>query len=142
MKINLQAPIIPGESIGSIKVKTNINQVENFNSFEQERVINKYFPDLDLIIYKTDSVSFWVKKGFITQIMAHGNYEGKLFDLIGIGSTINDIEKLIDPVDEDNEDNLIIEGIKGLCFEVRLPPDNDLNSTPIAEIFVFPEELS
>jgi hypothetical protein len=141
LKINIKAPIIPGESIGEIKLGININQIENFNSFKQERVINEYFPDLDLIIYKTDLVNFYVEKGIITQIMAHGNYLGKLNNLIGIGSTMNDIEKLIGPVDEDNEDNLIIEGIKGLCFDFESGPIYS-NSTPIAKIYVFPKEFS
>jgi hypothetical protein len=141
MRINIKSPIISGKSIGGIELGTKINNIEEFENFEKESIINEWFPNpRDFIIYKSESINFWTNKGFIDQIMAYEKYEGKLFEVIGIGSTIRDIEKYISSVYEDYEDNLAIEGIKGLCFEVQ-SPTQDINNTPISEIFVFSEEL-
>lgn len=38
---------------------------------------------------------------------------------VGIGSSIADVERLIGEVEEDTEDNLIVVGYPGWCFETE-----------------------
>ncbi len=65
------------------------------------------------------SVSVWVRQGTVCQICVHQGYSGTLPEGIHIGSTIADVERLIGRVEEDSEDNLIVAGYPGWCFETE-----------------------
>ena len=86
-------------------------------------------------------VDLWVKEGMVHQIMVHDGYRVKLSGIIGLGSTIGDIERYLGVWEEDEEDNLVIRDFPGMCFEIEgyFPnlKDPTFRFAPIKEIFVF-----
>ncbi len=74
----------------------------------------------------------------VTQIMVHGHYRGRLMGHISIGSSVTDIETLVGPCDEDEEDNLVIQGLPGLAIEIASTyADPAWKDAPITELYVF-----
>ncbi|HEX3271593.1 MAG TPA: hypothetical protein VHR15_13170 [Ktedonobacterales bacterium] len=119
--LDLSAPIIPGVSAAGFY----IGQFVEPNGpmavmFVSEPIHNPYVRSSDGVHYRYRSnlVDLWVTNSVIRQIGVHGMYRGKLLDQITLGMTIEDIERLIGPCIEDDEDNLAIAGVAGLCFEV------------------------
>lgn len=126
MSINIHEPIIPGKSIGGILLGETIEIVlERLNlPFKQTSSWHFIFAD----------VSLWVNEtGEIFQISAHHNYKGKILEKISLGNTPEDVERLIGKIMLNDEDNLVIDGIDGLCFEI----DVNQNPSTINEIFIF-----
>lgn len=136
---NLDAPIMPGKSAAGISIDDSIEdillQAQPFTitDLSQEKR------------YQFGSVSLWVNdKGKIKQIGLYPGYRGKIADLIGIGSTISEVIGSLGIVVEDEEDNLVVEGLPGWCFDSsqwRLlrsgVPDT---SATITEMFIFHED--
>ncbi|HZU69151.1 MAG TPA: hypothetical protein VFA09_17880 [Ktedonobacteraceae bacterium] len=60
----------------------------------------------------------WTRE-LLLPFMVHDGYRGKLMDTIGLGSTVADVERQIGPVEEDEEDNLVIRDLPGLCFAIE-----------------------
>ncbi len=120
--IDITAPIIPGQSAAGIRVGTAIDEVVQRLEldFTVEQIINPYVTlDPPAYRYRSAMVDLWVREGMIDQVMLHDGYRGKLMGKIGLGSTIADIEEMVGLWEEDEEDNLIIRGVPGLCFEVE-----------------------
>ncbi len=92
-----------------------------------------------LLNYK--QFSFWIKQenDKIYQIGVKGEYAGKLFGKIGIGSTLSDVQKYFG--DWKEELNIyIIANCEGVCFEIS---DNDTeeeleqDKMPISAIYIY-----
>ena len=149
MMLDLNAPIVPGASAAGF----HIGQFMEPNGpmaamFVSEPILNPYVPSSDGVHYRyrSDSVDLWVMNNVITQIGVHGAYHGKLLDHITLGMTIDDIERRIGPCMQDNQDNLAIAGIGGLCFDVVWRPNHpakeldlrvpELRFTPITWFFI------
>ena len=90
---------------------------ENIGAFESEDVENPLGSDT-LIRYRSAIVDLWVENGVIVQIMVHGRFHGLIQGRIGLGSTLAEIEDNFGSCEEDEEDNLVINGLPGLCFEI------------------------
>jgi hypothetical protein len=88
-------------------------------------------------------VSIWVEEGRVKQVGVRSGYGGKLDQVIAIGSSLADVERTVGAVHEDEEDNLVVSGRPGFCFETatwrghRLEDNRDAR---ITAIFVFGEE--
>jgi hypothetical protein len=141
--MNIEAPIIPGESAAGIRLGSLIEEVlnEHKNSFDSGEIVKPTFPIRVTTRYRSAMVDLGVIKGKVEQIMVHDGYRGKLMGTIGLGSTIADIERYIGPVEEDEEDNLVIRNIPGLVFEIEgyfpdLQKDPAYRFAPIKEISV------
>jgi len=141
--MNIEAPIIPGESAAGIRLGSLIEEVlnEHTNSFDSGEIVKPTFPIRVTTRYRSAMVDLGVIKGKVEQIMVHDGYRGKLMGTIGLGSTIADIERYIGPVEEDEEDNLVIRNIPGLVFEIEgyfpdLQKDPAYRFAPIKEISV------
>jgi hypothetical protein len=101
----------------------------------------------DSVRYRSDSVDLWVTSSVVQRIGVHGVYGGKLLDQVTLGMTIDDIEHLIGPCMEDDEDNLAIASVGGLCFDVAWQPTHgvkernlrlpEVRRSPITWFFVF-----
>jgi hypothetical protein len=117
--IDLDAPILPGRGAAGLMLGDQIESVlaECPDVFDAEEIVNPYTP-VNTTRYRSPSVSLLEENGQVVQIMIHGNYRGKLDCQIGLGSTIADIQNLCGQCAEDDEDNLTIEGLSGLCFDV------------------------
>lgn len=88
------------------------------------------------------AIKIWAKNGTVTQIGVYSGYRGTLQATIRIGSTIADVEDCFGcPVEEDEEDNLVVPTSPGWCFgtEEWENPQTVSNNrkTRIAAIFVF-----
>ncbi len=142
--MNIDAPIVPGESAAGIQLGSPIEEVlnEHKNSFSSGENL-KY--SRATTRYRSAMVDVWVIKGKVEQIMVHDGYRGKLMGKIGLGSTFADIERHIGAWEEDEEDNLVIRDFPGLFFEVEgyfpdyfpdLQKDPTFRHAPIKEIYV------
>ena len=135
---DLNAPIIPNISAAGIKIgqsaakilaaatPASINQIENGQQLCFE------------------NVNVWTKNGLVDQIGVYAEYQGTIKGIIGIGSTMSDVQAAFGKIIEDDEDNLIIVGIPGCYFETEEWKhghniENNLDSRLI-EIFVFAHE--
>jgi len=141
--MNTKAPIIHGESAAGIQLGSPIEEVlkEQRNHFISVEVVNPFFPEENITRYRSAMVDVWAKNGIVDQIMVHDGYRGKLKGIIGLGSTIADIERYIGSWEEDDEDNLVIRDLPGVGFEIEgyFPglKDPAFRYAPIKEIFVF-----
>jgi hypothetical protein len=136
---NLDAAIVPGKSAAGVFIGDNIEDILHHA---------KPFTITDLSQekrYQFGSVSLWVnREGKIKQIGLYPGYRGKIANLIGIGSTISDVISSLGVVVEDEEDNLVIDGSPGWCFDssqwrFSKPGVPDTSAT-ITEIFIFHED--
>jgi hypothetical protein len=148
--LDLDAPIIPGISAAGFHIGQFIERNQSMGTlFVSEPIHNPYVHSSDEVHYRyrSESVDLWVTNSLIQQIGVHGAYRGKLFDHITLGMTIDDIERFIGLCMEDDEDNLAITGIGGLCFDVawqhnHFVPDVDcqlpeFRFSPITWFYVF-----
>jgi hypothetical protein len=142
--IGPDAAIIPGVSAGGLKIGMPVSDVLSRMGllFTAEPVVNPHVPAPLVTRYRSEMVDFWDRDGLVDQVMVHHGYRGKMMGKIGLGSTIADAEELIGPVGEDDEDNLVIEGIDGLVFEIEghFPglTNPSCRTAPIKEICVCP----
>jgi len=141
--MNIEAPIIPGESAAGIQLGSSIEEVfkEQNNHFISEEIVHPFVQFPTITRFRSAMVDLWVKNGIVNQIMVHVGYRGKLMGTIGLGSTIADVERHIGVVEEDEEDNLVIRDIPGVGFEIEgyFPDlmDPAFRYAPIKEIYVF-----
>ena len=119
--MDIQAPIVPGESAAGIRLGSPIEEIlqEQKTSFLSEEVVHPLFPLPITTRYRSEMVDVWVKEGKVEQIMVHDGYRGKLMGTIGLGSTLADIERHIGAWEEDEEDNLVIRNLPGVMFELE-----------------------
>jgi hypothetical protein len=145
--MNIDAPIVPGESAAGIQLGSPIEELLNAHthSFDSGEVVKPSFPTLVITRYRSAMVDVWETKGKVETIMVHDGYRGKLMGEIGLGSTVADIERHIGAVEEDEEDNLVIRECPGLFFEIEgyfpeyfpeLQQDPAFHRAPIKEIYV------
>jgi len=132
--MNTSDPIVPGISAAGIRIgepapvpDTEVHApVERFNGIEK---------------YVFEAVTVWASHGHVDQIGLRAPYSGRLAFGIGIGSTIGEVERAFGPVTEDDDDNLVVRGSAGWCFETEdwaggrsLGANREAR---ISEIFVF-----
>ncbi len=141
--MNIDAPIVPGESAAGIQLGSPIEELLNAHthSFDSGERAKYSFLLRATIRYRSAMVDVWAIEGKVEQIMVHDGYCGKLMGKIGLGSTIADIERHIGAVEEDEEDNLVIPDFPGLFFEIEgyfpdLQKDPAFRFAPIKEIYV------
>ncbi len=112
--IQLDAPILPGERAAGIRVGEPI-----------ARLLEAHQPEAHVPLqegrerFHFGPVWVWAENGRITQVGVSRGYSGRLAGRIGIGSTVRDVERLIGPIGEDDEDNLVVVGSPGWCFETE-----------------------
>jgi uncharacterized protein (TIGR02996 family) len=94
-----------------------------------------------MLRYRLGLLDLWVENGRITQIGLYFGYHGRLAEGIGIGSTIAEIEEVAGPVTHDDEDNLIVRGSSGWCFQIEGPDQPPRRKPPrkarVTGIYVF-----
>ena len=132
---DLNAPIIPGESAAGVRLGQPIKDI-----------LVRQTPDAvieltDCEKYQFGSVRLWVSSGKISQIGLYADYRGRLKEGIGIGSTVEEVQTLLGKIEEDEDDNLVVVGTPGWCFETeewlegRQPEQNP--KAKISEVYVF-----
>lgn len=131
MKIQ-DGPVIPGVSIGNFKL-----------GMEEEKLLEMLGEDYTTrkreydVIYSVENAGFWVAEdGKVDQIGVKGDFKGKYREVIGIGSTLSDVKRLVGNY-KYVYSTYEMEEDKGICFELEDIEDWDELKAPIEYIFVF-----
>ena len=132
---DLDALIIPGESAAGFRLGQPIKDILVSQSPDAVVELN------DCDKYQFGSVHLWVNAGKISQIGLYADYRGRLKEGIGIGSTIEEVENLFGKIEEDEDDNLVVDGKSGWCFETEEwldghQPEKNTRAK-ISEVYVF-----
>jgi uncharacterized protein (TIGR02996 family) len=133
--LNLEAPIIPGISAAGIRIG---QPVETILAVLQPLEV---VPLDGCQRLRFGAVDLWVKQRLVDQIGIYKGYRGTIAGKIGIGSILQEVEAAFGSVLEDEEDNLVVAGMPGWCFETetwisgREPAQNP--DAAVTGIFVF-----
>lgn len=110
--LNLAAPIVPGRSVAGFSIG------QQFCTLVEKGASRITLRDgTERIDF--GAVQIWIRDGVIVQIGVGYGYTGKVFEQFGIGSTLSQVESMCGPVSKDDEDNLIVAGSDGWCFETE-----------------------
>ena len=132
---DLNAPIIPGESAAGVSVGQPVDDI--LATETPDAVVELH----GCTRFEFGPVRLWVRDGKVSQVGVYAGYHGRLRQGIGVGSTLGQVQSTLGRVVEDEEDNLVVEGMPGWCFETeewaagRLPEHNP--DARVSEIFVF-----
>jgi hypothetical protein len=139
MVLNMEADIIPGTGAAGLRLGTAISAVlQDYGAVFSADVLYDALGRPSGHRYRSSSVDLWSHDGTMAQIMVQGTYRGRLARVIGLGATIADVEAAIGPCAEDDEDNLIITTLPGVCLEISATyADPAWRHAPIVEIYVF-----
>ena len=135
--LNLRQPIEPGKGAAGLSIGDSVARLSQAGC-QQKRALRDGLELLDF-----GPVRVWARGGMICQIGVRGEYSGHVQGTeVGIGSPIQEVIDAIGPVVEDDEDNLIVVQLPGLCFETETwhgdhTVEENLNAK-LTEIFVFP----
>lgn len=131
MKIQ-NGPIIPG--IGISNIKLGITKQELFE------IIGHIYQEQSLeigSIIQIENAKFWIASdGKVDQIGVEKDFKGKYENIIGLGSTLNDLKQYIGDYVQ-VYDTYELRDIKGICFELEDIDDWDELKAPIDHIYVF-----
>ena len=135
--IDIDAPIVPCVEAAGLKIYQKLSCIpESFQFDERTKDDGLYKPHI--FGYDSDNVRIMIYKNIILEITVFGNYQGKILGSIGIGSTLEDVERLLGPWEEDDDDQLVVRGLAGLYLEVYWPMwDPAFATKPISEFTVF-----
>lgn len=131
--LDLDAPIVPGQSAAGYRIGMPIDEMpqEEQALFQPRPVLDNRGQPTGQTCYASDHVYLWVDAaGSIYSIGAGNGYRGKLFGSIGLGMTIDDIERLVGPVALDEWDWLSIFGVWGFDFEIDWHPTRETPRLP------------
>ena len=107
----LSAPTVSGKSVAGLKLDHPIDEIVKY----QQPV--EIHPLGGSVKYRFNQVTLCVRNGKVIQLGMKLDYQGKLRSLIGIGATIRDVQLVVGKVIEDEENNLVVPGMPGWCFE-------------------------
>lgn len=139
--IDLNAVIEPGKSAAGLSIGDPVVKLSQPDR-PTRQTLGDGFELLDF-----GPVLVWAKGGVVFQIGVGEGYAGYISGTaIGVGSTIQQIINAIGQVAEDEEDNLILANLPGICFETeawrgdprRQTVEENLDAK-LTAIFVFAE---
>jgi hypothetical protein len=129
----IDAEIIPGDRIGEYYLGCNFEKLENnlHESYNIEERVNSY-------VVTTSMFKFWIDSdtNCISQISVCNGFKGKFLNVIGIGSTLEDIERNFGTWEHDL-DVYTIPQYPGICFELLDEEEWDEMKSPIEFITIY-----
>jgi hypothetical protein len=135
---DLNAPIVPGNSVAGMTLGAAATAIIGRATSAHTVVV--LAPGH--IKYDFGTVAVWVRGVHIAQIGVFRGYRGLMQGGVGIGSTLSEVQAVMGTISEDDDDNLVVSGSPGWCFETeewlagRRPIENP--SVRVTEIYVFP----
>jgi len=139
--IDLDASIVPGKAAAGISIGSAVSELlANIRPLTAIKLSGSERLDFG-------TIKIWARNGIVTQVGVYSGYRGMLQTTIHIGSTIADVEDCFGcPVEQDEEDNLIVPNSPGWCFETETwekpqTASNNRNARILA-IFVFKTDSS
>ncbi len=151
LDIDLNAEIIPHLSARVLELGILITDIEQqlLDKFDNKEIYNKYLPDFPpLIEYSTNDIILHFYENKLNQIGLIGNYQGKLKSNLGLGDLVRNFEKHYGRITEGDEEQLVFENLKGLCFEVDNEKYNSNNwktiipELPVTEIYIYGKDIN
>ncbi len=131
MKIQ-DGPIIPGVGIGNIKLNITKDQLIVLIGNDYKESLLGRGTRIEI-----ENAKFWISEdGKIYQIGVEGDFKGKYKGIIGIGSALSDVKKIVGNYVQ-VYDTYEIEKEKGICFELEDIDDWNPLIAPIEYIYVF-----
>ena len=131
MKIQ-NGPIIPGIGISNIELgitKQELLEIIGHSYQEQSLEMGS--------IIEIENAKFWIASDDkVEQIGVEKDFKGKYENIIGLGSTLNDLKQYIGDYIQ-VYDTYELRNIKGICFELEDIDDWDELNAPIDHIYVF-----
>lgn len=124
-KININAPIMPGEGLGGLQLNTHILQlkelIKSFSWLDHKTLVDKSIDTLSTfyVSYEcrnTLKIVFDILTGNLQRIIALQNYKGSFLNELYIGKEINSIQKL-DIIYDEDEELYYVDGFDGITFE-------------------------
>ena len=138
--IELCAPIIPGESAAGLHIDQLMSEILDQKTPASVKHLE------NVIRYKFGPVWVWARNNRVDQIGLFHGYQGELPQGIGVGAQMQEVNKTIGDIFEDEEDNLCVVDSPGWCFETspwRNGHETDKNlAAVIVGIFVFAKPKS
>src|SRR5688500_14542042 len=104
---DLNAPIIPGESAAGIRVGQPVDSILAGDT--PDAVVELH----GCTRFEFGPVRLWVTNGKVSQVGVYAGYLGSLRQGVGVGSTLGQVQLTLGRVVEDEEDNLVVEGMHG-----------------------------
>jgi hypothetical protein len=129
--IDIEAPIIPKQSLGGFKLRTHIEELEDiiFGLGVWKEGSCKLMPPFEAryTFGKGEvEIAVDVRNGKIFRISAHTGYKGKLFNQIGIGMPVREVFELEPKLYYDEPEEMILHhdilGISLDIFDIDPPP--------------------
>lgn len=112
--LDFDAPIEPGKAAAGVALGDRMERLGEVGDSRRRGLHGLY--EFTVV----GPVCVWAKGGVIDQIGVRGGYTGRIEGTaVGIGATIQQVAEEIGPVVEDDEDNLIVADLLGLCFETE-----------------------
>jgi hypothetical protein len=98
--------------------------------------------------YRSPAIDLWTEDGIVVQIRVHDGYRGKLLGVVGVGSSLADIEvQLGEWLEDIDSELLLIDGVSGIGFDVRDratiswgQQDLDTSALIVDRFYVFPPD--
>lgn len=119
MKIK-NGDICPGKSISDLNLGMSYEQVRKMFS-DDFQIDTSYV----VRVIKLDNAKLWFdENNILCQILVFGDFSGKLKGKIGIGSTLEEVEKQIGPYRYDLG-VYVLENQEGICFELKDTDEED-----------------
>jgi hypothetical protein len=136
IKIDLDAPIIPGAAAAGLQIGDDIRKILAFAKPDEAHEL------VGFTIHRFGPVKVWSSSNAVSQIGVYEGYHGALNNHIRIGSTIAHVQEFFGrEVKEDDDDNLVLVDYPGLCFETEEWHENHSVqqnlSRRITEIYVY-----
>lgn len=137
--LDLDAAIEPGVGAAGLRLGDEVAQILALHKPDSSAKL----PGSERTRHDFGPISIWEARGRVEQIRLSEGYRGMLDGIIGIGSTIAEVERHFGrPVEEAEEDELVVQDFDGWCFETEgwalpsgTPRDN--SSARVTKLFVF-----
>ena len=115
------ALILPGTGAGGIRLGARIEDTlrESGISFKAETPVIGGIAMRGTTWHQSPMVILQEEDGRISSITVRDGYRGTLRGGVAIGSTVAEVEARIGPVGENEWDELTIEGVPGVIFEIE-----------------------
>lgn len=132
----IEGEVIAGQRIGSIGLNITKDELiiiigNDYNILVQETCI----------IIEIENARFWISSdGKVDQIGVGKGFEGKYKNIIGLGSTLNEVKKYVGNY-INVYDTFEIENESGICFELGDVEEWNELKAPIEFIYVFRNKM-
>lgn len=123
--------VVPGKGIGPIRLGMTSEQVRDLvDEFTIEDLDDHY-------IFVAGDVQIWMNKAQnkVTQIMVFGDFKGRYAGVIGVGSTLEDVESILKKDWYEELDAYFIKDVPGICFQLTDDADDAWDENEDYEIF-------